>query len=116
MQAPGVYSHTQMNHGIALAFLMHSVLQAYNLSDLVLNIRRPASSVFRSLNQPKTTLEPCLVTGVAEQTGHICELKQRTAGRGQEALGCSDVCFDCTVNMSTMNLKPECHPVGDNTA
>lgn len=24
MQAPGVYSHIQINHGIALAFIMHS--------------------------------------------------------------------------------------------
>ena len=24
MQAPGVYSQTEMNHGIALAFIMHS--------------------------------------------------------------------------------------------
>ena len=39
------------------------------MSGLVLKIGDPASSVFRNLNQPKITPEPCLAICLAEQAG-----------------------------------------------
>lgn len=53
----------------------------------------PAPSVFRSLNRPEMTPEPCLVIRLAEQAGTwYCGSGVKDAIKGLSFLGSSGVC------------------------